>query len=152
MKKMRYAILAAMLAASVWFFYEKYTTEGYFSFRSDRVQKAVVYEGYRALVEGYEISQEDIDKISAELLSSNKRRINEENLSYPNDAAVIDMLIAEDEDNKAQKELLMVRNNANSVFVVVTLYDAEGESREQGYVVTSLWLAQYLDNLKLATK
>lgn len=152
MKKTRYVILAAILAAGVWFLYEKYTTEGYFSFSSDRVQKAVIYEGHRTLSEGYEIPQEDIDKISAELLSSNKRKINEENLSYPNDAAVLDMLIGEHEEDKVEKELLLVRNNTNSVFAMVTLYDAEGKSKEQGYVVTSSWLAQYLDNLKVATK
>ncbi len=162
MRRTYILIISGFLILGAWLLFDGKKTDSYFTFEGKNVVTNLVFEGKKGLSYDYKIPSQDVDKISTEILSSNKKKIRTKNLSYDNDAAVLQMFLDgsitnSDKDNSrtinADREFLLIQNNSNSVYIIAKVKDhKKGDTVETGYLINSKWLSDYLEETKTALK
>lgn len=155
-------IITGFLILGAWLLFDGKKTDSYFTFESKNIVTNLVFEGKKGLSYDYKIPSQDVDKISTEILSSNKKKIKAKNLTYDKDAAVLQMfldgsIINNDKDNSrtinANREFLLIQNNSNSVYIIAKVKDhKKGDMVEASYLINSKWLSDYLEETKTALK
>lgn len=162
MRRTYILIVAGFLILGAWLLFDGKKTDSYFTFEGKNIVTNLVFEGKKGLSYDYKIPSQDVDKISTELLSSNKKKVKIKNLSYPSDAPMLQMfldgsIINNDSDSSrtinANREFLLIQNNSNSVYIIAKVKDhKKGETIETGYLINSKWLSDYLQETKTALK
>lgn len=162
MRRTYILIIAGFLILGAWLLFDGKKTDSYFTFEGKNIVTNLVFEGKKGLSYDYKIPSQDVDKISTELLSSNKKKIKTKNLSYPSDAAILQIfldgnIINNDNDKSrtinANREFLLIQNNGNSVYIIAKIKDDKtGETIETAYLINSKWLSDYLKETRTALK